>query len=132
MCNYSKTYTFVNLWHFRTLPTFQTYNLKIFGNFQKFEGLQNLQFYDFSKQIIGKKVVSLYLIEHYAMKTWGSGGIAPTFLTLALEGGEWSASRPGRFTPGEIATGAYWLGWVGPRAGLDAVEKRKILPLPGI
>jgi hypothetical protein len=28
----------------------------------------------------------------------GSGGIAP--LTLALDGGEWSASRPGHFTPG--------------------------------
>jgi hypothetical protein len=27
------------------------------------------------------------------------GGIAPTFLTLALEGGEWSASRPGRALP---------------------------------
>jgi hypothetical protein len=24
------------------------------------------------------------------------------YLTLALVGGEWSASRPGRFTPGEI------------------------------
>jgi hypothetical protein len=24
-----------------------------------------------------------------------------TFLTSALQGGEWSASRPGRFTPGE-------------------------------
>jgi hypothetical protein len=24
------------------------------------------------------------------------------FLTLALTGGEWSASRPGRFTPGEL------------------------------
>jgi hypothetical protein len=31
--------------------------------------------------------------------------------TSALDGGEWSASRPGRFTP--------WRGWVGPRAGLD-------------
>jgi hypothetical protein len=26
-----------------------------------------------------------------------------------------------------------WIGgWVGPRAGVDAVEKRKILPIPGI
>jgi hypothetical protein len=32
------------------------------------------------------------------MKTWGSGGIAPPFLTSALDGDEWSASRPGRFT----------------------------------
>jgi hypothetical protein len=33
------------------------------------------------------------------MKTWGSGGIAPPFLTLALVGGEWLASHPYRFTP---------------------------------
>jgi hypothetical protein len=32
------------------------------------------------------KVASL--IKHYAMKTWGSGGIAPSFLTLTLDGGE--------------------------------------------
>jgi hypothetical protein len=29
------------------------------------------------------------------------GRIVPPFLTSALDGGEWSASRPGRFTPGE-------------------------------
>jgi hypothetical protein len=34
---------------------------------------------------------------------WGSGGIAPLFWTLALYGGEWSASRPGRFAPWEGA-----------------------------
>jgi hypothetical protein len=27
------------------------------------------------------------------------GGIAPTFLTFELQGGEWSASRPGRTLP---------------------------------
>jgi hypothetical protein len=32
---------------------------------------------------------------------WKSGGIAPPFLTLALDGDEWSASRLGRFTPGK-------------------------------
>jgi hypothetical protein len=36
------------------------------------------------------------------MKTWGSGGIALPFLTSGLDGGEWSASRSGCFTPGEI------------------------------
>jgi hypothetical protein len=36
------------------------------------------------------------------MKTYGGGGgIAPLFLVWALDGGEWSASRPGRFTPGK-------------------------------
>jgi hypothetical protein len=47
-------------------------------------------------------------------------------LTLALDGGEWSASRPGLFTPRERASGTHWIGWVGPRAILDAVVKKKI------
>jgi hypothetical protein len=56
------------------------------------------------------------------MKTRGSGGIAPPFLALAVDGSEWSASRPCRFTPGERAPDTHWIGnW------MDAVEKRKIL-----
>jgi len=47
-------------------------------------------------------------------------------LTSALDGGEWS-SRPGRFTPMERTLGTHWIGgWVGPRAVLEAVVKRKI------
>jgi hypothetical protein len=53
------------------------------------------------------------------------------FLTSALVTGEWSASRPGCFTARERAPGTHWIGgWVGPRAGLDGVEKRKFLTLP--
>jgi hypothetical protein len=45
----------------------------------------------------------------------------------ALDGGEWLASRTGRFTPMERAPGTHWIeGWVGRRAGLDAVVKGKI------
>jgi hypothetical protein len=48
------------------------------------------------------------------------------FLTSAVDGGEWSDSRPDRFTPGEIAPVTHWLGsWVDPGAGVDDVEKRK-------
>jgi hypothetical protein len=48
-------------------------------------------------------------------------------LTSALDGGEWSASRPGHFTSRERAPGTHWIGgWVGPRAVLDSVVKRKI------
>jgi hypothetical protein len=55
------------------------------------------------------------------------------FLTLALAGGEWAASRPGHFTPGEKAPGTQWIGgWVDPRAGLDDLKKRKFLTLPGL
>jgi hypothetical protein len=58
---------------------------------------------------------------------WGMEVWLHAFLTLALDGGEWSASRPGRFTPWGNASGTHWIGgWVGPKAGLDAVVKRKI------
>jgi hypothetical protein len=41
-----------------------------------------------------------------------------------------TAPRPGRFTPRERAPGTHWIrGWVGPRAVLDAVVKRKF-PAP--
>jgi hypothetical protein len=59
------------------------------------------------------------------MKAYGGVDVyIHIFLTSTLVGGEWSASRTGRFTPGERTTGTHW--WVGPRAGLDDV-KRKFL-----
>jgi hypothetical protein len=49
------------------------------------------------------------------------------FLTSALDGGEWSASCPGRFTSRERDPGTHRIGgWVGNRAVLDTVVKRKI------
>jgi hypothetical protein len=65
------------------------------------------------------------------MKMYGGVGVyIHIFLTSALAGGEWSASRPGRFTPGETAPGTHWIGgWVGPRTSLDDVKKRKFLSL---
>jgi hypothetical protein len=54
------------------------------------------------------------------------GGIIPHILDL--ESG-WSASCPTFFTPspGERAPGTHWIGgWVGSKASLDAVGKRKI------
>jgi hypothetical protein len=48
-----------------------------------------------------------------------SGGIAPPFLTSAVDGGDWSASRPCRFTLGGNWPRTHWIeGWVGSRAGL--------------
>jgi hypothetical protein len=47
-------------------------------------------------------------------------------LSSALDEGEWSVSRPGRFNCMGRAPGTHWIGgWVGPRAVLDAVVKRK-------
>jgi hypothetical protein len=55
------------------------------------------------------------------------------FLTSPLLRGEWSASRPCRFTRWERAPGTHWMGgWVGPRVGLDDVEKREFLTIPGL
>jgi hypothetical protein len=59
---------------------------------------------------------------------WGSGCIENIFLTSALAGGKWSASRPDRFALGTHCIG----GWVDPRAGLDDVEDRKFLTPPGL
>jgi hypothetical protein len=57
---------------------------------------------------------------------WGSGGTAPLFFTSALDGGEWSASRLYRFTPGDTARCTYWKGsWVGPRVGLGRCGENK-------
>jgi hypothetical protein len=59
----------------------------------------------------------------------GSGGIAPPFLTSALDEGEWSVSLPATSASGEIAPSTHWIAaWVGPKAGLEALQKRKILP----
>jgi hypothetical protein len=41
---------------------------------------------------------------------WGSGDIAPSFFILAIDGGEWSASCPSRFTPREIALSTHCMG----------------------
>jgi hypothetical protein len=71
---------------------------------------------------------TLPLPEHHDMKMyWGAQVQLHIFLTSALDGGEWSASRAGRFTPRVTSPGTRWIGgWVGPRASLDTVSKRKI------
>jgi hypothetical protein len=53
-----------------------------------------------------KRKVAQRLIKHHDTKTYGE--------VEALGRGEWSASRPGRYTPSERATGTHWIGgWVG-------------------
>jgi hypothetical protein len=57
-----------------------------------------------------------------------------TILDLGTRWGEWSASRSRFFTPRKKEPPCtHWTGgWVGPRAGLDDVEKGKFLTLPGL
>jgi hypothetical protein len=60
------------------------------------------------------------------MKTYGGVDLQlRAFLISVLDGGECSASRPCRFTPGRRAHVTHWTEGIGPRAGLDAVEERK-------
>jgi hypothetical protein len=61
------------------------------------------------------------------MKTYGRAYVyIHVLLVLALVRSERSASRPGCFTPEEIALGTHWIGdWVNLRTGLDDVERRE-------
>jgi len=53
-----------------------------------------------------KLELSLCLPKRHAMKTyWGVEVYFEPFLTSALDGSEWSCSRPGRFTAGERTPG---------------------------
>jgi hypothetical protein len=63
------------------------------------------------------------------MKAYGAVYVdVHVFLTSSLAGGEWPASHPGRFT-----RGTQWIGvFVGSRGDLDAVDRRKLLPPPGL
>jgi hypothetical protein len=73
-----------------------------------------------------------FLTEYHAMEAyWWSGGIVlHAFLTSALDGGEWSCSRPGHFTTKERAPGTHWIGdWVGTGRGGDEKNSQ---PSPGL
>jgi hypothetical protein len=73
------------------------------------------------------KVSCLYALRHEDV--WGSRGIAPRILNLGTRCR--SASSPCHFIPGERVSRILWIwGRVGPKAGLDTVEKIKKYPLP--
>jgi hypothetical protein len=66
------------------------------------------------------------------MKAYGGVDVQMYILASSLVGGEWPASRPCRFTAKQ-SPGTHWIkGWVDPKTGLDDVEKRKFLILPGL
>jgi hypothetical protein len=69
---------------------------------------------------------------------WGVDVWIHIFLTSALVGGEWSASLPSRFTPGERAPDVHWIGdwgapkpvWRGPRIYIPQKQGDPVTP-PG-
>jgi hypothetical protein len=65
------------------------------------------------------------------MKTYvGVDVLIHIFSASTLVGGKRSTSRPGRFILGKGPHGTHWIeGWVGPRAGLDDLEKITFLTL---
>jgi hypothetical protein len=65
------------------------------------------------------------------MKAYGGVDVQiQIFLASAIVGGEWSASCSSRFNPGEKFPSTNWIGgWLGPKAGLDDMDKRKFLIL---
>jgi hypothetical protein len=85
--------------------------------------------------LINKVMLSLCLtnkaLHHEGV--WGSGCIDPGFLDLGTWW-RWVVSfTPQPLYPREKAPSTHWIGgWVGPRAGLDNVEKTKFLTLPGL
>jgi len=64
------------------------------------------------------------------------GGIALRILNSALDGGEWTASGPSRFTRGKSCIGTQCIGGgVSTRVSMESVTKIKKIPLlflPGI
>jgi hypothetical protein len=80
-----------------------------------------------------QKLITCHTTRHGG--TWGERHSSYSFLTSALYGGEWSASRPGRALPpgkGHPVPIVQEAGWA-PRAGLDTEARGKIiLALPGI
>jgi hypothetical protein len=75
-----------------------------------------------------KVKLSVGLAKHYAIKAyWEWRYISTHSLASELDTGEWSASRPGRFTPMKRTHSTLRIGgWVGPRSILETAVKGKI------
>ena len=78
--------------------------------------------------------LSLFLTQCHVKKTYGGVGVRlHTFLIPTLGGGEWYVSCPVALSPGKgflFSLCRRKSGW--PPGRMDAVEKEKSVPLPGI
>jgi hypothetical protein len=80
----------------------------------------------------GSKVIPGHLIIYHE-DIWGTGGIALPFLTLALDGGEWSATHLYHFTPGErTPVPIEWKLGEPQSQSVQYGEKKKLSPLSEI
>jgi hypothetical protein len=95
------------------------------------EKLSRIHVYDWSKLFKEgrRKVDNMRRLQHLQGKCIGEWRYSSTHsLTSKLDECEGSALRQGRFNRRERAPSTHWIGgWVGSRAGLDTVSKRKIL-----
>lgn len=58
---------------------------------------------------------------------WGTGGVASLFSSSELSVDKWLTQRPDQLTSGKEPHNTHWVGeYVGPKATLNAVDKRKI------
>jgi hypothetical protein len=75
-----------------------------------------------------KKEYSKLMDQHYAMKMYGGVDInLHIFITLALDGGKWSASHASHLNPWKIVPSTNFIGgWMGLRACLCLVAKEKV------
>jgi hypothetical protein len=77
----------------------------------------------------GKVFPLLPLLSTTSWRRAGNESLDPLFMTSALDGVEWSTSRPGCFTPGVRSPDDHWTGDpVGPRIGQDDVGYKKNYP----
>jgi hypothetical protein len=94
-------------------------------HFVKAKGIVHIRSADWHEILCGLKTFCVVLmLDSWSScheGVWESGCLAPPFLASAVDGGEWSASRPSHFTPGKNAPGTHWLGgWRGSSAYLNA------------
>jgi hypothetical protein len=68
-----------------------------------------------------QNTITLSVIKHYATKVYGDANVQiHVFLTLAIDEGERSTSRPGRFNRRERASRTPWIGgWVGQKEDFE-------------
>jgi hypothetical protein len=78
-----------------------------------------------------KNIKRYALTDHHAMKAyWGVEVWLHSFFDLGTRWGEWSASRPDRFTTKERAPGSHWIGSLSPFSAEVKKNVWSYIPFP--